>query len=41
MTKKDMIDAIWRLYYSGWPTHKIAYQLHVSEHFVVSVVNKR
>lgn len=41
MTKKQMIDAIWRLYYSGWTTGEIARQLKVSEYFVVTVINKR
>ena len=41
MSKKELIDVIWRLYYSGWHTGQIAKQLHVSEHFVVSVIGKR
>ena len=41
MSKKEMIDTIWRLHYAGWPTWQIARQLKVSEHFVVSVVNRK
>lgn len=41
MTKKQLIDAIWRLYNAGWATGEIARQLKVSEHFVVSVIYNR
>lgn len=38
MSKKELVNTIWRLYNSGWDTGRIARQLHVSENFVVSIV---
>lgn len=40
MNKKELIKTIWRLYNAGWTTGEIAGQLHVSESFVVAVINK-
>lgn len=41
MDKKELIKVIWRLYQAGWTTGEIARQLHVSEYFVTTVVDKR
>lgn len=38
MSKQEFIKVIWRLYNAGWSTGEIAKQLHVSEHFIVSVI---
>lgn len=40
MSKAELIKTIWRLYNAGWSTSKIANQLNVSEHFVVSVIRR-